>query len=472
MRIPSILGAIAAIVLAAALGCGPKAPVTNPSGSFDRECSLLWPHSEPAETVTVALFDDVNPTHAPVWQNEAERLVFRHLYDPCESEFFPCTPFTWLLEEDSGAYGNGVLCTLRKRNFWDGSPVTANDVVASLRRGLTSNSGIDSVIAIDDLRFAVFFRGRGTTNEWTKLSAFAVTKSSISNWPVGSGMYRIIDGYSIDDITIEPWRASRPVIRFIDAQGVDARDLLDPSIRPRIDFAILHDRDVVEYARTLDRFEVLDLPPTRAYVLLAPSRSAAIHNDRVPDEVCLALARDAVRRSYAVPLANGPWTKWLHKACTLQLDSPPASTTVPRILFDAADETARDLAERLVSMISSPEYAAALGAAIPGFAGSKSVSAVGLAYDELAARMARGEDLAYVIGLPYEPLNGLEATCALLRSAPWLSGNGGIRAMVLPLVATHPCAIVAKNGSGFGFDVRLDENDSIVILGLPDPLPQ
>jgi hypothetical protein len=56
MRVPSILGAMGAIVLAAALGCGPKT-VAIPPGSTDQACSTLQPQGDPVDTITVALFD-------------------------------------------------------------------------------------------------------------------------------------------------------------------------------------------------------------------------------------------------------------------------------------------------------------------------------------------------------------------------------------------------------------------------------
>jgi hypothetical protein len=57
---------------------------------------------------------------------------------------------------------------------------------------------------------------------------------------------------------------------------------------------------------------------------------------------------------------------------------------------------------------------------------------------------------------------------ALLHAAPRLSGHGGIHAMVLPMVATRPCAIIAKEAAGYAFDLKRDYNSGVLIVGVPD----
>src|ERR1700704_2501165 len=81
-------------------------------------------------TITVGLTDAVDPRHAPVPRNDAERIVFRHLYETpvridCEGPVLPQLPGRWA--KDDG----GRRWTLRLRDdarFWDGAPVTAQDV--------------------------------------------------------------------------------------------------------------------------------------------------------------------------------------------------------------------------------------------------------------------------------------------------------------------------------------------------------
>lgn len=82
MHVPSIVGAVGVIVLAAALGCGPKPVLVSHTDAFtDSPCSILPATAAAPDTIRVALFDGVDWSHAPVARNDAERLVFSHLFD-------------------------------------------------------------------------------------------------------------------------------------------------------------------------------------------------------------------------------------------------------------------------------------------------------------------------------------------------------------------------------------------------------
>src|SRR5256885_4895087 len=82
-------------------------------------------------TVTIGLTDAVDPRHAPLGRNDAERIVFRHLYETpvridCDGHAVPELFDQWT--KDDG----GRRWTFRLRDgaqFWDGAPVTAQDVV-------------------------------------------------------------------------------------------------------------------------------------------------------------------------------------------------------------------------------------------------------------------------------------------------------------------------------------------------------
>src|SRR2546423_8165512 len=81
-------------------------------------------------TITIGLSDAVDPRHAPVPRNDAERIVFRHLYETpvridCEGHVLPELAERW------GKDDGGRRWTFRLRDgaqFWDGAPVTAQDV--------------------------------------------------------------------------------------------------------------------------------------------------------------------------------------------------------------------------------------------------------------------------------------------------------------------------------------------------------
>src|SRR2546427_11583246 len=82
-------------------------------------------------TVTIGLTDAVDPRHAPLGRNDAERIVFRHLYGTpvridCDGHAVPELFDQWT-KDDAGR-----RWTFRLRDgaqFWDGAPVTAQDVV-------------------------------------------------------------------------------------------------------------------------------------------------------------------------------------------------------------------------------------------------------------------------------------------------------------------------------------------------------
>src|SRR5437016_10052459 len=82
-------------------------------------------------TVTIGLTDAVDPRHAPLRGNDAERIVFRHLYGTpvridCDGHAVPELFDQWT-KDDAGR-----RWTFRLRDgaqFWDGAPVTAQDVV-------------------------------------------------------------------------------------------------------------------------------------------------------------------------------------------------------------------------------------------------------------------------------------------------------------------------------------------------------
>src|SRR2546426_441297 len=97
------------------------------------------PVSARAPTITIGLSDAVDPRHAPFARNDAERLVFRHLYETpvridCGGHVRPELAAQW--EKADG----GRRWTFRLRDgaqFWDGAPVTAQEIRAHTPRGDT-----------------------------------------------------------------------------------------------------------------------------------------------------------------------------------------------------------------------------------------------------------------------------------------------------------------------------------------------
>src|SRR5688500_13560541 len=124
-----------AVVLLLAACAHPRIDVGaggGPRAASDERCLLsTGAVSGRAPRITIGLIDPVDPRHAPIPRNDAERLVFRHLYETpvridCDGNAYPELAEEWV--KDDG----GRRWSFRLRNgaqFWDGAPVTAQDVV-------------------------------------------------------------------------------------------------------------------------------------------------------------------------------------------------------------------------------------------------------------------------------------------------------------------------------------------------------
>src|SRR5439155_16151794 len=125
-------------VLACLTACAhPRSAATGAGGgaapqATEESCILsTGAVSARAPTITIGLTDAVDPRHAPIPRNDAERIVFGHLYETpvridCDGHVRPELAAQW--EKSDG----GRRWTFRLRDgaqFWDGAPVTAQDIV-------------------------------------------------------------------------------------------------------------------------------------------------------------------------------------------------------------------------------------------------------------------------------------------------------------------------------------------------------
>lgn len=458
MRVPSIFGALGAIVLAAALGCGPKPETVSPGIWYPREpCTILSGAWGAPDTIIIALFDAVEPSHAPVWRNAAEQLVFSHLYETLIETPCPLNDMRpGLASVEMGFDATRATLTIREgARFWDGTPVTSGDVVACLMKQGHSVSGIDSAVAISEQDVAVYF-ARPYLRSTLSSPEYAITKPSNEDWVMGTGPYRVAE---VNDggVTLRPFETNGSILRFTDCRNSDPRDLLDAS---SVDAMVVDSYETVSYAQRQRRFATPKLPCTKTYVLISTSRVSALQNGDVlpqfPEKLSGELARDAVRSGYARHVSGQPW--WDRaSSCSLSVASASHAYrgNVRRILYDASDRTARDLTERLVSLASGPwRDAGPLEAAVPDLAGgSENVAAVGVSALELASSLSRGSDFAYIVPLPFDPPDRCRAAIELFRSAPWLAGNElALSDVLLPLVSTNSVAIVVNRRFGLACD--------------------
>jgi Bacterial extracellular solute-binding proteins, family 5 Middle len=351
-----------------------------------------------AATITIGLSEAVDPRHAPFARNDAERIVFRHLYErpvrmDCEGHALPELAEQWTKGD------GGRRWTFRLRagaTFWDGAPVTAQDVVFG-RGGLGYTLGViePRVVGVtlasesDDVPPVLGDPG------------LAVSKAAPdTSWPIGTGAYWATSVTT----TAQEIRAHSPqgdtiVFRF--AQSGDARDLLDAGV----DLLVTRDRALRDYAATLPNYAVVPLPWDRTYVYV----SAA--GDTRYDGLEQAVRSEARRAEGAV------WWRDL-KGCGLGQDSVPAAATgggQHRILYTRSDPTARELAGRLAALT----HAVATSRAV----------------DDFRDALAAGKDWGYVVALPRVTADVCRAARELLP--PW-------RAIVTPLVDTRPTAIARR----------------------------
>lgn len=476
MRIPVWMKTAGVLVLVALAACG-KRTMTRPPLALPPECGISLAPAKAADSLTVALFDVVEPKHAPWARNAGERLLFGNLYETlivvdCLGDVRPGLAAAWRKEKRGRRW---VFALREDARFWDGTPVTADDVVASCQDALTLDTAVDSITAGGDGVVIVYLERRHR-HVPRALSAplFAVAKASgDSDWLVGTGPYRIVStkGRPGDEtggsITAVPAFDGRgPVVRFLETSVYDARDLLEGEI----DVLVTTDPDVIEYAAGRPQLSTTALPWDKTYVLLSTTRFEKIRRGEkpaaIPTDLSDKLARDAVTgdaRGYRHP----SWWDDFDDCGDVSFDLPwfdisprgaDSASRWKRIVYDARDPVARDLAERIVALAATDPAtsaeAAAISDAIPGLTGGGfGVTAVGVTGAELRSSIRTGGDFAYVIPIPKRPADPCFEASEMMRRMPWLSVLGSDFAdAMLPLVDTRPYLIANHDRAGLAVD--------------------
>jgi hypothetical protein len=408
--------------------------------------------AEPGEPVaTVALSNAIDPSNAPHPSNDSERLVFRQIYETlvrtdCHGRVGPGLAASWQLD----ANGRTWIVILRENaRFSDGTPVTAADVQASWSNGTTGElrppvSGlVQSVAVVGDRALAIVLRNQRADVPLALAHPDLAIARSIadSQWPLGTRSSRVATEAPIAAaraakvITVD--RDNLPAIRFVVAAG-DTRDLLDQGV----DLLLTRDPATLEYAATLPQFRSVPLAWQRTRVLLAPGRSRSA--PALSDDARHVLADDAVRGEARG--AQGPfWWEMMTNCEVTALPPREHSTPIPRIVYDASDGAARDLAERFVGLVraSGPAATAFLDALLPDRPGRTYQRAAGLTGASLAQAQRRGADAGYITSVDSRPVDPCHDLQALMESAPWLDPE-----TIVPLVDTRLQAIVRRGRSG------------------------
>jgi hypothetical protein len=434
-------------------------PPPNTADSGD--CALI---PEPGEAVaTVALTGRVDPANAPRPSNDGERLLFRQLYDTlvradCRGRVVPGLAASWRLETD----GRTWLVTLRDdARFSDGTDVTAADVRAAWTRDGTGDLRpqvsrlVQSIALAGDRALAITLRSRRADAPMALAHADLAVAKGVdgSPWPLGTRSARIapderaIAG-AVGVVTVV--RDSLPPIRFLVAQG-DPRDLLDQGV----DLLLTRDPVALGYAATLPQFQSVPLAWQRTHVLVTPGRSRSAPS--LSEEQRQVLAGDAVRGEARG--ARAPFWWQMVPDCELSPAPPRAPPTpTPRIVYDASDGAARDLAERLVGLgrVSSPAAAALLDALLPDRPRRTFQRATGLSGAALALARRQGADAGYVIAVDSQPVDPCRDLQIVRDGSRWLDPD-----TIVPLVETRLRAIVRRGRSG----VAAEWDGGVVIAG-------
>jgi hypothetical protein len=387
------------VLAAGGSGCshGPPltlAPPTVPSQPPEPSaCVVTRGDSTARDTVSLASAQPVDSVHAPIPDNDAERVVFRQRYESpirldCEGGVHPAFAASWSRDSTGRAW---TLVLRSDSSARDGEFVTADRLAAEWRSreaaAMTLKSaGVDSVVPLDQNRLLL------------KLSQPAEN----------------VPGVLADPALAMPagQRAQHPFLSVIRSR--DLRDALDRGA----DIVQSGDPVLVEYARSRADRVTVPLPWDKTYVLLLPAGSSGLDSFVGIDSAAFrsGLARDAVHGDARG--AEPPFWWGNLSACT---GSAPASRPAPQpsgaVVYPQDDRIARDLAERIVAL-----------AALPG------LTARSLANSDLRSSLRVGRERGYILALPRRP------TVACRELASWPPG-----ATVLPLVDTRLTAIVRRD---------------------------
>jgi hypothetical protein len=350
--------------------------------------------------------------------------------------------------------------------FSDGTPVTAAEVRASWigdgrnpRFPTYLSRFIVSVEVVDDRTLVIQL---STPRSDAPLALahpdLAVAKRvADSPFPLGTRSSRLdaadaARGGPLTELTIS--RDNRPPLRFVVRPG-DPRDLLDANV----DLLLTRDPATLDYAAALPQFQRVPLAWQRTHVFVTAGRSTA--PPPLSQDARQALANDAVRGEARG--AQGPFwfeTDQCHPRPIAGRD--PHAVRTPRIVYDANDGTARDLAERLVAVAraSGPSLATFLDAILPDGPQGALLRATGLTGEALANARRSGNDAGYLLSVDSRSLDPCTDLYALVATLPSLRPG-----TIVPLVDTRLQAVVRRGRSGLttAFD------GAVLIDGVNDP---
>jgi hypothetical protein len=394
--------------------------------------------ASPFATVRVALLTPVAPANAPVPTGDAERLVFRQLYETlvrvdCVGVVRPGLASRWRAEDG----GTRWIFELRPHaRFWDGTPVDA----AALREAWHGAPAlvVEDVQPSGNRSVAVSLQSARPIEAFGDAAWGVVKRIPESPWPLGTGPVWTGGWESDGALRAAPTPDAphgTPLLEFRTAVAADPRDVLDQAA----DVIVTRDAGSVRYAAGRGDWRVVPLPWDRVYVLASPLRVRSGVTVRLDSAAQTSLARDAVRDDARAP-APDPW--WADSRCPpdalapASRPDPNARGPFTAVILPAGDRVAGDLVARLVARADA-ELADLMGSRSRGLRAGPAGPA------DFAAQLATGHAPAYVFPLPRHPLDPCRATAELRASVPWLDAQGGWSGDALvPLVETRAHLLV------------------------------
>jgi hypothetical protein len=198
----------------------------------------------------------------------------------------------------------------------------------------------------------------------------------------------------------------------LDEHGARAHRLGDEAARDAIDGAgaiiATEDVELLAYAASRSSLEVTPLPWDRTYFWLTRGAAESLGVTSLPD----AVRADARLAAVATACASA-WP-----VAVADSDTPRS----PRVVYEAGDRTAQELAERIVAILGDAAIASPLHT---------------LALD---SALHTGNDLGYVLSVPRDTAFECDSLAILAQRVPWV-GPQNLR----PLIDTRAHAIVPRS---------------------------
>ncbi len=472
---------------------GPGAPAGRPAAAgagSAAECPPATGRSGVPAELRVAAPGPIAAADVPSPRSAAERIAFRQMYGTllradCAGSIRPGLADSWRSTDGGHRWTFHLRGTAR---FWDGTQVTAGDVVWSWRRlsesrtapgaegGLALDGRTlldmppalpDSLVAVDAATLEVYYGDAPSAAAFAD-PRLAVLRAGAGRWPLGSGPLRPMSPSGADSgsLVLGPALGPGSTVILLSGAGGPAgneRDLLDAGV----DVVVTSDPRTRRYAETLPGYAVLPEPWSRTYALAVPrapagdggrpdtaradiaAAGARAASDAL-DALRASLARDAVREE-AVPAAPLAWRTLPSCASAPPVRDGRRGGRPSRLAYSMADGPARDLADRLVALASSPPGTGPEGRAASTLLGAPQGldwRTLPLVARVLEVSVRAAEESAYIVTLPRRVLDPCAARRALAAALPWLAREGEL----VPLVDTRPAVLVRDEVAGLTVD--------------------